>query len=371
MLTNLPLKMVIMITYLSHWDWILYKSRKDLIPYINSYEIHAMCPDGEFVNKLENIYKSTTFWEIRREKLLDLKALRSLRNHIKDVETDYHCFTLKTGILFSIANIFLNTENKAVLSITGLGFMFSKNIKAKIIRILMKPFIKILFNNSFNIIIFQNPSDQEKFVSYSKFSNKTEIVHSSGIKTDNFEIKKINIQNNSTTKIILVSRLLYDKGILDYLNLAESFKSDNLEFYLAGERDDGNPQNIKQEDMDKLLQSKNLNYLGKIDVEKELSNFDILVLMSTHEGFSRILLEALYVGLYCIAYKIPGTEGMASFNNLELIKSGEIEEFKKFINNYSRNVDNTYNTKLIEEKYTSKAIAIEFEKLYKKMDLLD
>ncbi len=58
MLTNLALKMVIMITYLSHWDWILYKSRKDLIPYINSYEIHAMCPDGEFVNKLENIYKS-------------------------------------------------------------------------------------------------------------------------------------------------------------------------------------------------------------------------------------------------------------------------------------------------------------------------
>ena len=77
------------------------------------------------------------------------------------------------------------------------------------------------------------------------------------------------------------------------------------------------------------------------------------------------------MGLYCIAYKIPGTEGMASFNNLELIKSGEIEEFKKFINNYSRNVDNTYNTKLIEEKYTSKAIAIEFEKLYKKMELLD
>jgi len=236
---------------------------------------------------------------------------------------------------------------------------------------LMKPFIKILFNNSFNIIIFQNSSDQETFINYSKFSNKTEIIPSSGIKTNNFKVKKRNIENNNITKIILVSRLLYDKGILDYLNLVESFNSDNLEFYLAGERDAGNPQNIEEQDMDKLLKSKNLKYLGKIDVEKELLNFDILVLMSRHEGFSRILLEALYVGLYCIAYKIPGTEGMANFNNLELIKSGEIEEFKKFINNYSRKVDNSYNTKLIEEKYTSKAIAIEFEKLYKEMDLLD
>jgi glycosyltransferase involved in cell wall biosynthesis len=371
MLTNLPLKMVIMITYLSHWDWILYKSRKDLIPYIDSYEIHAMCPDGEFINQVENIYKTTISWEIRREKLVDLKAIRLLRNHIKNVETNYHCFTLKTGILFSIANIFLNTENKAVLSITGLGFMFSKNIKAKIIRMLMKPFIKILFNNSFNIIIFQNHSDQETFINYSKFSNKTEIIPSSGIKTENFKVKKLDKKTNNITKIILVSRLLYDKGILDYLNLVESFNSDNLEFYLAGERDDGNPQNIKEQDIDKLLQSKNLNYLGKIDVEKELLNFDILVLMSRHEGFSRILLEALYVGLYCIAYKIPGTEGMANFNNLELIKLGEIEEFKKFINNYSRNIDNSYNTKLIEEKYTSRAVAIEFEKLYKEMDLLD
>ena len=48
MLTNLRLKMMLMITYLSHWDWILYKSRKDLVKYIQSEEIHAMCPNGVY-----------------------------------------------------------------------------------------------------------------------------------------------------------------------------------------------------------------------------------------------------------------------------------------------------------------------------------
>ncbi len=73
MLTNLRLKMVLMITYLSHWDWILYKSRKDLIKYIKSEEIHAMCPNGVHMEELESIYKGVAHWEIDRSKILDIK----------------------------------------------------------------------------------------------------------------------------------------------------------------------------------------------------------------------------------------------------------------------------------------------------------
>mgnify|MGYP003309868368 CR=1 FL=1 len=67
-------------------------------------------------------------------------------------------------------------------------------------------------------------------------------------------------------KVILVSRLLYDKGILDYLELVETSMNINYEFYLAGERDHGNPQNITDEDMDRILGNENLKFLGKLDV---------------------------------------------------------------------------------------------------------
>ena len=100
MLTNLPLKMMLMITYLSHWDWILYKSRKDLIKYINSDKIHAMCPSGAYEVELGSIYNGLTFWELDRKKLLDIKAILKLRSHIKNINGSFHCFTLKTGILF-------------------------------------------------------------------------------------------------------------------------------------------------------------------------------------------------------------------------------------------------------------------------------
>ena len=114
MLTNLALKMVVMITYLSHWDWILYKSRKELVTYLGSQNIHAMCPDGDYLINLKKVYKSTTTWEVNREKLLDFNAIRTLRKHIKNVETNYHCFTLKTGLLFAFAQIGISKKRKAI-----------------------------------------------------------------------------------------------------------------------------------------------------------------------------------------------------------------------------------------------------------------
>ena len=58
---------------------------------------------------------------------------------------------------------------------------------------------------------------------------------------------------------------------MDYLSIINKVNPDNFEFYLAGERDEGNPQNITDKDMELVLNEKKLNYLGKIDIEKELS----------------------------------------------------------------------------------------------------
>ena len=369
MLTNLRLKMDTMITYLSHWDWILYKSRKDLIKHITSEEIHGMCPSGTYVEELKSSYKSVLPWEIDRNKILDIRAIFSLRSHLKSVKSKFHCFTLKTGIIFSLANIFL--KNKAVLSITGLGFLFTSSSKAKLLRILIKPFIGYLFNNSFQMIIFQNTSDREIFLTFSNFENKTEIIESSGIEISNFKKKDLKLRNSAKKKVILVSRLLYDKGIMDYLSIISKVNPDNFEFYLAGERDKGNPQNLTDKDMEVVTNEKKLNYLGKIDIEKELSGFDISLVMSSHEGFSRILLESLYVGLYCLAYRVQGTEVMKEFDNLELIELNKIDRFVEYINNFNETNDHSENRKLIDKLYSSKVTASQFEGIYKELDLLN
>ena len=156
---------------------------------------------------------------------------------------------------------------------------------------------------------------------------------------------------------------------MDYLSIINKVNPDNFEFYLAGERDEGNPQNLTDKDMEVVTNEKKLNYLGKIDIEKELSGFDISLVMSSHEGFSRILLESLYVGLYCIAYRIQGTEVMKDFNNLELIELNQIDKFVDSIEKYNEIIDNSKNRQLIDEFFTSKVVASQFEEIYKVLDV--
>ena len=56
MLTILTLKILLMIVYLSHWDWNLYKSRKDIISNINDKSFVAICPEGEYSENLQKIF---------------------------------------------------------------------------------------------------------------------------------------------------------------------------------------------------------------------------------------------------------------------------------------------------------------------------
>ena len=68
-------------------------------------------------------------------------------------------------------------------------------------------------------------------------------------------------------------------------------------------------------DLEIIKKEDNLKYIGSINVEKDLFNYDISIIMSKYEGFSRILLESLCVGLFCISNNIPGTNWLKYFKN--------------------------------------------------------
>ncbi len=65
MLTILTLKMLLMIVYLAHWDWILTQSRKDIVSNISDSKFMAVCPIDVYKSELENYYEKTINWEIK------------------------------------------------------------------------------------------------------------------------------------------------------------------------------------------------------------------------------------------------------------------------------------------------------------------
>ena len=368
MLTILTLKILLMIVYLSHWDWNLYKSRKDIISNINDKSFVAICPEGEYSENLLKIYNEYLNWNFKREKLFDIKGIKNLISILNKLDEGsiVHSFTLKTGIIFSIANLFAKNKIIGILSINGLGYLFSKNIKAKILKSILKLFISKLFNKGFKTIIFQNLDDQKVFTKYSRFKGKTNLIEGSGIETKNF-IKKENYSPNNL-KVIFVSRFLRDKGVENYLELASKNNNPNIYFYIAGDIDLGNPNSLTKLDLEKIKNNNNVEYVGNIDVEKELHNYDISVIMSKYEGFSRILLESLYVGLFCLSNDLPGTQFLTKFKNGEIIKDNNENEFLEIINNF----DNYNYTKsnaeenrgLIKNKFSTIEISKKYNEIY-------
>ena len=372
MLTILTLNILLMIVYLSHWDWNLYKSRKDIVSSLEDKNIIAMCPQGDYTDKLKGTYHQFVDWNINRQKIIDKKGLKYLIDNLRDLDegTIVHSFTFRTGILYSIANIFVKNKITGVLSVNGLGYLFSNNLKAKILKVIIKLFIKRLFNASFSKIIFQNTNDKETLIKFLKYKGESILIPGSGIKMDNY-IKKEDYSNKKL-KIIFASRLLLDKGINNYIELVKKMHNHNLDFYLAGDIDIGNPNSISKSDLDKIKNINNLTYVGTINIEKELHQYDVSIVMSSYEGFSRILLESLYVGLFCISNNIPGTSWQDEFNNSVLINNNDTNEFINRIeeinnSNFSKNnADN--NRELIKNKYSNEIISSKHNEIYNHLE---
>ena len=378
MLTILTLKMLLMIVYLAHWDWILTQSRKDIVSNINNSKFMAICPINENEIELESYYQEIIDWKIDRNKIFDFWGIKNLRKIIKNLNSEdiVHVFTLKSGLLFAFANLFRNNKTKNILTITGLGYLFSDSFKAKILKILLSFFITHLINKNFDFLMYQNIEDQKTFNNYSKYIGESYIIPTSGINVKELQIKKE--YRNSNLKIIMATRLINDKGIFEYLELANLMKDSDFKFYLAGDVDKGNPDSLSKSQLDEIKNNKYINYLGHIDIKRDLHNYDINIVMSKYEGSSRILLESLYIGLICLSNNIPGTIELGSkFSNSFFIDDNNIREFKEKLNeiiNYDVFLDDSqnsffgkgaeYNRELINKNYTSVKIATAYNKIY-------
>ena len=370
MLTILTLKMLLMIVYLAHWDWILTQSRKDIISNIKDSKFKAICPIDENQIVLENYYEEIIDWKVNRNKILDFSGIRNLRKILESLNSDdiVHVFTLKSGLLLAFANLFRKNKTKNILTITGLGYLFSNNLKAKILKVILSFLIENLINKNFHFLMYQNGQDQKTFNDYSKYRGESYIIPTSGITVKEIEIKKE--YKNSNLKIIMATRLIKDKGVFEYLELARSMKDSNFEFYLAGDLDKGNPDSLSKADLDKIKKDNFVDYLGHIDINKELQNYDINIVMSKYEGSSRILLESLYIGLICLSNNIPGTTELSSkFRNTFFIEDNNIQEFERNLNEIIKSNlifedFAKYNRELIIENYTSVKIAAAYNKIY-------
>jgi glycosyltransferase involved in cell wall biosynthesis len=234
----------------------------------------------------------------------DLKILFSLFLLYKKESVDMTLnFTVKLNIYSSIASRLLNINS--ISNITGLGTVF---IKKSLITIVVKNLYKIAlrFNDK---VFFQNKIDRKLFIENNLVLEEiTGLLPGSGVDLNKF-IPVKNLTNNNKIVFLVISRLIKDKGLLEYVEAIKIIKKqyNHVEFQLLGLIEDKNRTAISKEELQNWIDDGLISYLGSTDtVESVISQCDCVVLPSYREGLPRSLLEAGAMEKPVIATDIAG-----------------------------------------------------------------
>ncbi len=221
--------------------------------------------------------------------------------------TTVHSVTAKGNFMALIALNFFKI--KLIMSVSGLGTMFTGKIdlRKKFFIFLYKTLLKFSLVRLNYSIIFQNKDDYNKFMSLVKINlKKIEFVQGSGVDTSYFLPRKFKENNRN---IILPARMLYEKGVYEFVEAARILKKRKIDvnFFLAGDTVSLNPSCISQEKISSWVEEGIVEYLGYQDNMRNLYwKMSIICLPSWREGFPKVLMEAASCGIPVITTDVPG-----------------------------------------------------------------
>ncbi len=356
----------------SNTSWSLFNFRKNLITRLikENYKIIIISIKDETTQKLKDMgctHQPITF-ERRGDKIFsEFLTFLKIYKIIKRINPDIiFNFTIKPIIYGSLTSRILNI--KTLNTLDGLGASFEVN---KIKQCLLSFLIKIS-QKKVNRFFFVNSSDLNFFIK-KKFiiKRKTKLIDGTGIDLKFFKYKKNLIKKK--INFLLISRLLYSKGVLNYLESAAKVLkkfNDRCNFFLAGKID----KNLK--DSIPLSIIKNYSNFSNIKIFYNVKNIKNLIKKSNciilpttyNEGLPRSLLEAASIGRPIITTNTPGCIRISKNNyNALIYNKKRPQDLAKYIIKFilmkkSKKLDMSLNSFTIAKKFNDKKIILEYVK---------
>lgn len=280
--------------------WNLVNFRAGLIRALvaEGYEVVAVAPNDEYAPRLAELgcrfvalpmdNKGT---HPGRDLLLFFRFLNLLRRERPDIFLGY---TVKPNVYGSLAAHVLGIP--VVNNIAGLGAVFIRdNWLTRLVRLLYKTAL-----SRSRHVFFQNDEDMRLFVEQGLVaSDKVSRLPGSGVDLSTFRYAPMLPLENRTFHFLLAARLLWDKGVGEYVEAARMVrrKYPTAKFQLLGFLDVQNPTTVSSAQMDDWVKEGVVEYLGVADdVKPYLVAADCVVLPSYREGVPRSLLEAAAIG---------------------------------------------------------------------------
>lgn len=291
-------------------SWNIYNFRKGLIKSLmdKGNQVITIAPKDHYTYKLMDMgcrHIPVKMDSRGASPIKDFLLILELYGIYKKIKPDVILhYTIKPNIYGTIAASILRIP--VINNVCGLGTMFLKdNLVSRIAITLYR--IAFRFPKK---IFFQNEDDKKLFLKRRIVSNKVcGLLPGSGINTDYFTPEADNISKKNKFTFLLISRLIYDKGILEYIEAIEELKKEGIDakFQILGQIDEKHKRGIPSETIQNWIEKNQVEYLGSTeDVRLFIKNADCVVLPSYREGTPKTLLEAASMAKPIVATNVPG-----------------------------------------------------------------
>jgi glycosyltransferase involved in cell wall biosynthesis len=231
--------------------------------------------------------------------LKELKTVINLFNIYKSIDPDVvHHITLKPVIYGSVIAKLLRIRG-VVNAISGLGYNFTKG-RQSFVQKAMLYIMRFGFSRKNLVVVFQNENDQEELMDLDIINSSNEIVRIKGSGVDLQKYYESPFPAFNRIKILLPSRMLWDKGVKELREASNILKekySKKIEFILSGLADEDNKAGVPTSYLKGWDDGEYVKWIGyQKNMFKIYQNSHIVVLPSYREGMPKALLEACAVG---------------------------------------------------------------------------
>ena len=218
--------------------------------------------------------------------------INTLRKTLKQIEADICLtFTMRPAIWGNMVTRLLGIPT--ITNITGIGPLAESTsmvyqLARTLYKFVLKKTAKVFFQNTDDCQLFLD----KKFVTPSQ----VQIIPGSGVDYEYFHpLPKKHYQD--TFVFLFISRLIKDKGILEFVEAARLLKNKNVnaEFHVLGPYYSQNLKEniVTEKQIVQWVEEGTVKYLGAAnDVRAYIADSDCMVLPSYREGMSNVLLEA-------------------------------------------------------------------------------
>ena len=313
---------------ISNTTFSIEKFRLHYLSKLKNYEFEIYTPNKIVNSKTK--FKNINFKKFNSKNLFDdlsniYKIIKKNRSKILLV------YSFKYQFITSLIKIILFKKFKIISIIAGKGSLSIGGLGQRLLFLIISKFIMM----ASNVIICINPFDQKYF--NARTTKKIDMIPTEGISFSSyFKIK------NNQKKFIFFSRLINEKGIYDYIELAKKVKKKypKLKFYVCGSfKKEVVGQSIfnTNKTIKKYLNinKKFVKYLGYrknyIDIFKKM---DCLISPSLTEGAGTSVMEAMMSGLFVIGYKNSGHKYVISGTKNIICNTNDVNSLEKSLEDY-------------------------------------